>query len=333
VAETPDSSIILDTCSTITTLQESERVRQLRATLRSPNTSRAYASDWRSFEAWCLSEGVEAGRADDVVVANYLAVLADEGCAPGSIARVYSGLLATLRSSAPETWPPGLRPYRIAQVLKGIRRDNARLVVRKRPLTDVEVAKIVSNLGHDLKATRDRALLLVGVMGGFRRSELVGLDVETLQVTDAGLQVYLPKSKTDQEGDGRTVGILAQNNSEECPIRALGEWTDAASIISGPIFRPVVRGRAIDRRLNDRAVARIVKETVASIGLDADDFSGHSMRAGFVTTAARQGKSLESIMKQTGHKSIKQLMEYIRHATVFVDNATSGFMPGKKGSP
>jgi len=197
----------------------------------------------------------------------------------------------------------------------------------------VEVAKIVSNLGHDLKATRDRALLLVGVMGGFRRSELVGLDVETLQVTDAGLQVYLPKSKTDQEGDGRTVGILAQNNSEECPIRALGEWTDAASIISGPIFRPVVRGRAIDRRLNDRAVARIVKETVASIGLDADDFSGHSMRAGFVTTAARQGKSLESIMKQTGHKSIKQLMEYIRHATVFVDNATSGFMPGKKGSP
>jgi len=309
---------------------ESPRVKQLREADRASNTTTAYASNWRSFEAWCSGRDVVAGRVDETVVAEYLAHLYESGSAPSSIARVYSALLAKLRETAPEVWPQGLRPYNIAQTLRGIRSKSERRVVQKRALTAEDMSKIVAKLGHDMKDTRDRALLLVGLMGGLRRSELIALDVEVLETTDEGLKIFIPKSKTDQQRRGRTVGLLVQQNEDECPVRAVKEWLRMAAIERGAIFRPVYHGVTVDRRLNDRMVARIVKDAVASIGLNPNDFSGHSLRAGFVTTAAKQKKSLRSIMSQTGHKSETQVMGYIRPATVFEDNATEDFMSSKK---
>jgi len=256
----------------------------------------------------------------------FFAHLEAEGNAPSSIERAYSAILAVLRESNRDVWPPGFRPYSIKQALSKIRRDATHRVVRKRALTDVEVAQIVSQLGSDRRSMRDRALILVGVMGGFRRSELAALDIDMLSVSDDGLSVFLPRSKTDQEGEGRIVGIVAQKDERVCAIHAIGEWTEAAHIEKGPVFRPVFRSTVLDRSLDGRTVARIVKSAVASIGLDVEDFSGHSLRSGFVTTAAKQGKSLDSIMKQTGHRSVKQVLDYIRHATVFVDNASKDFM-------
>jgi integrase len=325
------TSIIPHTYDNITVVTESPRVQQLRQAVRSPNTRRAYLSNWHAFEAWCDEQDLEPLLANEAMVADYLAHLAAEGCAPSSIARAYSALLATLREVSPDLWPPGIRPHSISEVLRGIRRESSHKVTRKRPLTDAEVSKIVSQMGSDLRGLRNRALLLVGVMGAFRRSELVGLDVEGIQVVPEGLHIALPRSKTDQEGEGRAIGIRPQKDESRCPVHALARWIEAAGITEGPVFRPIERvpgegDVVMTRRLVDKQVARVVKAAVASIGLDVDDFSGHSLRSGFVTTAARQGRSLDAIMRQTGHRSVAQVMEYIRHATVFVDNATEDFM-------
>ena len=217
---------------------ESPRVQQLRQADRASNTRLAYASNWASFTTWCSERGAVAERVDETVVAEYLNHLDEEGCAPGSIARIYSALLAKLRETTPEVWLPGLRPYNIAQLLRGIRSRSTHRVVQKRALTADDAAKIAAQLGHDMEATRNRAILLVGLMGGFRRSEIVALTIEIMSMTDAGLTFFIPKSKTDQQGKGRTVGILAQENEDECPVHAMREWLRMSGITRGAIFVP-----------------------------------------------------------------------------------------------
>jgi integrase len=170
---------------------------------------------------------------------------------------------------------------------------------------------------------RDRALLLIGLAGSFRRSELVALNVDDVQVIGDGLVVTLRRSKTDQEGEGRKVGIPYGSNPETCPVRALRAWQEASGIEAGALFRSVSRHGKIGGRLSGFAVAIIVKRYAGAVGLEAAGYSGHSLRAGLATAAAIRGASERSIMAQTGHKSAAMVRRYIRDGSLFRENAAA----------
>lgn len=160
---------------------------------------------------------------------------------------------------------------------------------RKAPATADKVLAMVAEAGADLKGLRDRAILLLGFAGAFRRSELVALNVEDLEFCDDGIRVTIRKSKTDQEGLGATIAVAL--GSIACPVQAVRTWLETASISSGPIFRPVTRkGTISSRRLSGRAVADLVKKYAQDAGLKAGDFSGHSLRSGFLTSAATRAR-------------------------------------------
>jgi integrase len=172
---------------------------------------------------------------------------------------------------------------------------------------------------------RDRALLMLGFAGGFRRSELVALDVEDLEFSSAGLAVTLRKSKTDQEGRSRRIGIPYGSSKETCPVRSVHAWLESAHIKDGPVLRSLDRFQRVQpRQLSDNAVARIVKRRTNAVGLDPDRYSGHSLRAGLATSPAAGGASERAIMNQTGHRSTDMVRRYIREANLFApDNAAS----------
>jgi integrase len=181
---------------------------------------------------------------------------------------------------------------------------------------------MVAMLPDKLIGVRDRALLLVGFAGAFRRSELVSLDVGDVEIRREGLLVTLRRSKTDQEAAGREVAIPYGSNPDTCPVRALEAWLEASGIADGPLWRAVDKGgRLQPGRLSDKAVALVVKKRAEAAGLDPDLYAGHSLRAGLATAAAAAGASERSIMEQTGHKSVQTVRRYIRRGTQFRDNA------------
>jgi site-specific recombinase XerD len=178
---------------------------------------------------------------------------------------------------------------------------------------------------ESLAGLRDRALLLLGFAGALRRSELVALDVADIAETKTGLLVTIRRSKTDQEGEGATIAIA--RGDVACPARALLEWLDAAGIKAGPIFRPVNKACMVAaERLTDRSVANIVKAYAVRAGFDASTFSGHSLRAGFLTSAAAKGASIFKMMDVSRHKSVDTVRGYVRDAELFKDHAGAGLL-------
>jgi integrase len=172
-----------------------------------------------------------------------------------------------------------------------------------------------------LKGVRDRALLLIGFAGAFRRSELVGLDFNDLEFVKEGLVIHLRVSKTDQTGEGRKIAIPF-GRTAACPVKAIQQWINDSSIVAGPVFRSVSKGHVVGTsRLTDQSVSLIVKAYARAIGLPAEHYSGHSLRAGLVTSAARTGVSFAKIQQQTGHRSVAMLTRYIRDAKLFENNA------------
>ena len=184
---------------------------------------------------------------------------------------------------------------------------------------------MVAQVGTDLKGLRDRAILLLGFAGAFRRSELTALNIDDLQFCDAGFRVTIRKSKTDQEGLGSTIAIA--RGSIACPVEAVRTWQSAAGIVGGPLFRPVTRtGKTSDRRLSARAVAEVVKAYARRAGLKATEFSGHSLRSGFLTSAAARGASIFKMMDVSRHKSVETLRGYVGDAEMFRNHAGTGLL-------
>lgn len=169
-----------------------------------------------------------------------------------------------------------------------------------------------------LIGTRDRALILLGFAGAFRRSELVGLDVDDCAFGKDGLTVTLRRSKTDQAGEGRRVGIPYGSNPDTCPVRNLQEWIARAGVSVGPLFRSITRHGC---RLTGNDVARVVKKLALRAGLDPSKYAGHSLRAGHATSAAIAGASERSIMRQMGHRSVQMVRRYIREGNLFRENS------------
>ena len=219
----------------------------------------------------------------------------------------------------------GHEPPTNSEAVKATLRGIRRTATRKAPATADKVLAMVAEAETDLKGLRDRAILLLGFAGAFRRSELVALDASNLHFCDAGLRVTVRKSKTDQEGQGATIAIT--RGSVACPVAAVRAWVRAADISDGPLFRPVTRMEKISpRRLSARAAAELVKAYARRVGLNAADFSGHSLRSGFLTSAAAKGASVFKMMDVSRHKSIDTLRGYVRDAEMFRDHAGNGLL-------
>ena len=213
---------------------------------------------------------------------------------------------------------------KVRLVMAGIRRTKGTAADAKTPVMIDELKRMIARLPENLLGTRDRALLLIGFTGGFRRCELIGLDCDAVAITRDGLVVNILRSKTDQDGKGRKIGLPFGANPATCSVRSFQDWLDASKITEGPLFRPITRhGKMGCNRLSTKAVARIVKRYVTGIGLDASHFAGHSLRSGFATSASMAGASEAAIMKQTGHQSLAMVRKYIRAGTLFRENAAA----------
>jgi site-specific recombinase XerD len=294
---------------------EVDRARAFARAARAEATRRAYAADWACFAAWCATRNVDALPAAPAAVAVYLAWLADGGRKVSTIGRRLVALAARHRETG---LPLDTRHPAIARTLKGIRRTLGAAPATKAAVTVEEVRALCAALPSSLAGLRDRALLLVGFAGAFRRSELVALRREDLEVRPEGIVLRLRRSKTDPDGVGRPVAIPRGRRTEACPVAALDGWLAAAGIEDGPLFRAIDRtGRIADRALSDRAVALVVKRAAAAAGLDAARYAGHSLRAGFATSAARAGAEEHAIMRQTGHRSVQMVRRYIRDGDLF----------------
>jgi integrase len=191
------------------------------------------------------------------------------------------------------------------------------------PLLREDLFLILGAMGDRLKDLRDLALLLVGFAGGLRRSELVAIDLVDFKRVREGIILNIRRSKTDQDGVGRKIGVPL-GRTIHCPVRALEIWINAARVGDGPVFRPVDRhGRVSARRLSGEAVSLIIRERMAAAGFDPAGYSGHSLRAGFATSATRAGVSTFKIRQQTGHASDTMVSRYIRDGELFLGNAAA----------
>ena len=291
---------------------------------KSPATIAAYQSDFRIFESWCRARGLNALPATPSTVCAFLAAQAGLGKRASTLGR----RLAAIRyfhKLANETNPIG--DETIKATLSGIRRTIGAAPIRKKAATSDIVLGMVGGRGQSLRELRDRAILLVGFAGAFRRSELVALNVEDLEWSDEGALITIRRSKTDQEGLGRKVGI--PRGEVACPVAALRSWLEAAGITEGAIFRRIFNKRSqrvTDKRLAGRNVAAIVKAGAARLGFDPATFGGHSLRSGLVTTAVKRGVNLMKVCDQTGHKSLEMLRVYSRDAELFAGNAAAGLL-------
>jgi integrase len=284
--------------------------------LHAQNTKRAYLADWRDFSAWCATHTLSPLPATPTTLTLYLTA----ATARRKTSTLERRLCAIAAEHKAAGYPTPTADPDVRALLAGIRRAKGTRQTRKRPTVTHEVCAMVDALPDTLLGRRDRALLLLGFAGGFRRSELVALDVADVEETAGGLVVTIRRSKTDQEGAGRRVGI--PYGGRHCPARALHAWLAAAGIAAGPLFRRFDRqGRLLPLRLSDKGVARLVQRQAAALGLDPTQYGGHSLRAGLATAAAAAGKSERAIMAQTGHKSAEMVRRYIRDGELFRDNA------------
>ena len=282
-------------------------------------TRRGYESDWSCFAAWCAEQGLAALPAAPVTVGGYLAAMAPTLKA-STLGRRRAALAIAHRLAGHQL---DLKHPGIAAVMTGIRRQHGSAQRQAAPATVDVVKAMVGTCGDDLAGLRDRALLLLGFAGAFRRAELVALQVEdvTADAASGGIRVTLRRSKGDQAGAGQVVGI-ARTGSATCPVAALAAWQGAAGIETGLLLRSVDRHGRVGDSLSDKAVALVVKKRAEAAGLDPAAFSGHSLRAGLATSAAAHGLEERDIQRQTRHRSVAVLRRYIRDGELFRANVS-----------
>lgn len=283
----------------------------------SENTKRAYASDLVHFEAWGGTLP-----ATDIVIAEYLAAYAGEL----SVSTLTRRMVAISKAHDARGQTNPVKSELVRATLRGIRRTHGTALRRARPLIKEELFDVLAQLGTSTKDVRDRAVLLMGFACGFRRSELVAVNFNDIDRVRQGVIIHIRRSKTDQTGQGRQVGIPF-GRTRYCPVTALDDWLAESTIGEGSVFRSVDRhGNILDNRLGGDAVSIMIKERVSNIGLEPGDYSGHSLRAGFVTSAAQAGVSSWKIRQQTGHASDAMMSHYIRDGELFVDNAVGALL-------
>jgi integrase len=296
------------------------QARSSAAASRSEATRRAYRSDWAHFVAWCGARGLVSLPSDPATVARYVTDMADT-FRPSTISR---RLVSIAQAHKAGGHPSPTIDERVRLVNAGIRRVHGVAPRQVRPVVTEDLRRMVDSCGSDSAGIRDRALLLLGFAAALRRSELVSLDISDVDERPDGLVVTVRRSKMDQEGVGRKIGVPYGSHPSTCPVRAWRKWIESTGITDGPLFRGVDRhGNIAETRIGDRAVALIVKRRAKAAGIDPDTVSGHSLRAGLATWAAAAGVSERAIAATTGHKSMVVLRSYIRDGSLFTENAAA----------
>ena len=306
----------------VLSVAQADAVREYGLAEKSEATRRGYRSDFRGFTRWCSSHQVDALPASASTVAAFLVSEATAGAKASTLTRKMSAIRYAHRLAA---LPSPTDVEQVRAVLRGIRNTHGTAPNQKAPATADRIKVMLDQVPDTLKGKRDRALLTLGMAGAFRRSELVALQVADLERVPDGLRVTIRKSKTDQTGVGEVIAIL--RGSKLKPVRAVTDWLAAAGITSGPVFRNVDRhGRLSAAGLTPQSVALVVKHYADAAGLDPDEFAGHSLRSGFLTSAAEAGADVLRMMEVSRHKRVETVRSYVRRANLFRGHAGAGFL-------
>ena len=287
------------------------------------NTVRAYKSDFDDFGLFCAQNGFKSLPSDPKVVSLYLTYLSTKDVKMSTLKRrlVSIGVIHKLKGHYLDTKHPS-----IIENMMGIKRRKGSIQKGKKPLLINNLKKIINVIdkekNHEIKKIRDRSIILIGFSGGFRRNEIVSLDYDDLEFVQEGLKISLKRSKTDQFGEGSVKGLPYFENSKYCPVISIKKWIEISKISSGAIFRRFIKGSKLSHnRLTDQSVALLIKHYLKLAGIESKNYSGHSLRSGFATSAAESGAEERSIMAMTGHKSTEMVRRYIKEANLFKNNA------------
>lgn len=289
---------------------------------KAASTRRAYESDWALFAGWCRQHDIAPLPADPRAVAAFLTDLERHGAKAATIRRKLSAISVHHRIAG---FDSPRKSILVADAMEGIEREIGTAQTKKAPARTSDVRTMVATLDTSrLIGARDRALLVIGFAGAFRRSELVAFDVADLVERGDWLYATVRRSKTDQKGKGAKVAMPWGSDPLTCPVRSLRAWLAASEITEGPVFRPVTKGgRLSETRLSDRAVAKIVKRTAEAAGMNPDSYAGHSLRSGFITSAAENDTLERHIMRHSRHNSVTVVRGYIEEADLTRDNAAT----------
>ena len=287
------------------------------------NTVRAYKSDFKDFGLFCAQNGFKSLPSEPKIVSLYLTYLSTKEVKMSTLKRrlVSIGVIHKLKGYYLDTKHPS-----IIENIMGIKRRKGSKQKGKKPLLINALKKVINVIdeekNEEIKKLRDRSIILVGFSGGFRRNEIVSLDYDDLDFVKEGVKISLKRSKTDQFGEGSVKGLPYFENSQYCPVVSLRKWVEISKINSGALFRRFTKGSKLSKnRLSDQTVALLIKDYLEIAGIESRNYSGHSLRSGFATSAAESGVEERSIMEMTGHKSTEMVRRYIKDANLFKNNA------------
>ena len=290
---------------------------------KSNNTIRAYKSDFKDFSVFCAKNSLKSLPTDSKIVALYLTYLSSKGVKISTLKRrlVSLGVIHKLKGHYLDTKHPI-----IIENLMGIKRKIGSFQQGKKPILINQLKSIINVIDNEktkeIKKIRDKTLILIGFGGGFRRSELVSIDYNDVEMVPEGVKIVIRRSKTDQFGEGMAKGLPYFTNQNYCPVLHLKKWLELSNIKSGPIFRRFSKSFKLSKnRLTDQSVALLLKNYLKVAGIENKNYSGHSLRSGFATASAESGADERSIMAMTGHKTTQMVRRYIKEANLFKNNA------------
>ena len=290
---------------------------------KAPNTIRAYQSDFNDFRLFCIKNGFRYLPSDPKIVSLYLTHLSTNDAKMSTLKRrlVSIGVIHKLKGHYLDSKHPA-----IIENIMGIKRRKGSFQKGKKPILINNLKAIINVIDQqkkeDIKKFRDRSIILIGFSGGFRRNEIVSLNYDDLDFVSEGLKISIRKSKTDQFGEGAIKALPYFDSTQYCPVVSLKKWIEISNISTGPLFRRFSKGSKLsENRLTDQTVALLIKEYLQLAGIDSENYSGHSLRSGFATSAAESGAEERSIMAMTGHKSTEMVRRYIKEANLFKNNA------------
>ena len=290
---------------------------------KAENTVRAYKSDFNDFCLFCAKNGFKSLPTEPKIVSLYLTHLSTKDSKMSTLKRrlVSIGVIHKLKGHYLDTKHPS-----IIENIMGIKRRKGSVQKAKKPILISNLKEIINVIDKQkiekIKKFRDRSIILIGFSGGFRRNEIVSLNYDDLDFVKEGLKITLRRSKTDQFGEGSLKGLPYFDSPEYCPVVSIQNWLNLSEINSGPLFRRFTKGSKLsEKRLTDQTVALLIKEYLELTGIDSKNYSGHSLRSGFATSAAEAGAEERSIMAMTGHKSTEMVRRYIKEVNLFKNNA------------
>ena len=274
------------------------------------NTLRAYQADFNDFTEFCTKNGLSSMPTEPKILSLYLTHLSSTSKFSTLKRRIASiSVIHKIKGHYLDTKHPI-----IMENLHGIKRVKGSNQKAKKPILINELKLVINAIDQsnqkDKRKVRDKAIILIGFSGGFRRSELVNFEYHDVEFLNEGVKIFIKRSKTDQSGEGMTKAIPYFENKLFCPVIYLKNWIDSAKIKSGRVFD-----------ISDKSVALIIKKYTSLCGLDSNRYSGHSLRSGFATATAESGAEERNIMAMTGHKTTQMVRRYIHEANLFKNNA------------